>query len=673
MRPWLLWAMLLVTPLLRAEVHERGEFRFSVEPVPAFVKPIDVADGWPATAPGSDDQRWRNWLFDLQVDRSGTVPVRYSDHAYEPLSPELIGEAARIQASFNPAFEELVLHRVQVRRDGAWSSRLDAAKVTLARRETDFERDLSDGAVTALLVLDDVRAGDVVRFSYSIRGSNPVLAGSEHDEAVLAWVDPLLRRHVRVLYPAGTRLDIRKEPALPAATVREAAGKVEAVLDLSGIDRVRDEGGAPVWHNAFPRIQLAPRRSWKDVQAWALPLYPMPDRLPEELEQRVTGWRAIADPQQRLAAVLQVVQSEVRYFGIEMGENSHRPTDPAITWQRRYGDCKDKAYLMSAVLRRLGIEAVPALVSSARGRDIGNAPAAASMFDHVIVMATLADGVYWLDPTLTQQRAAPGQLDLYDFGFALPISDRGTGLVKVVRPATAANSLKVLESYVPLADGKGVMLTVKTDFGGGPAERMRRNLASKGLDEVGRQYSDYYAKRFGKAEVVAPLSVTETADGNALQLIESYRLPQALNAVSGSSLALDVYAESIGSDLGQLPPQSRLAPLALSYPMDFRHEMRLDMPEQWEWLGEPEQEKVEADEFRYSRRMAREGNAVSILHEARILSDHVPAGKLAGHYARIHQVSDGLNRRFLLRPSTALREDSREKRLQDLLRNVLDE
>lgn len=670
---WLLVLTFLLVPAARAEVHHRGEFHFAIEPLPAFVKDIDIDAQWTPGKPGADGGRWRNWLFDLQVDRSEAVRMRYSDHAYEAGSAELVGDAARIEAEFNPTYEELFLHRVMVRRNGVWTSRLDPAKVTLARREEGFERDLSDGTVTALLVLDDVRVGDVVRVSYSIRGSNPVLAGSEHDEAVLAWVDPILRRHVRVLYPAKTKLTIRMPPGQAPPTLREISGKVELSLDLSAIDSVRDDGNSPVWYPAFPRIQVGPKRSWQEVQAWALPLYPKPERLPDDLEKRIADWRLLVDPQQRLAAVLQAVQSDIRYFGVEMGENSHRPSAPGLTWQRRYGDCKDKAYLMSTVLQRLGMEAMPALVSSARGRDVFEAPAAASMFDHVIVMATVGREVFWLDPTLTQQRAVPRQLDVYDFGYALPVTDKPAGLVKVVRPASAGSSVKVLEHYRLMPDGKGALLTVTTDLGGGPAERMRRSLSSKGLVEMGREYSDYYAKRFGSAEVAEPITVSEAPDGNSLTMVENYRLPSALVRASGSSLALDVYAESIGSDLAKVPPQSRLAPLALSFPMSYRHEMRLDLADGWEWMGEPETQKIDTDEFSYSRQITKAGDSLSIMHEARALADHVPASHLGRHYGNIREVNDGLSRRFLLRPSSQLRENSREKRLQDLLRNVMDD
>ena len=137
--------------------HKRGDFKFFVGDAPAFVVPHDVPAQWDPKAPGVDDNVWRNWLIDRQVDRRGGKVVAYSDSVYEPIAQSNVGEAAKYTIEFNPEYQRLVLQRVAIRRDGAWHDRLLPDKVTLARRESDFESDMADGRVTALIVLDDVR------------------------------------------------------------------------------------------------------------------------------------------------------------------------------------------------------------------------------------------------------------------------------------------------------------------------------------------------------------------------------------------------------------------------------------------------------------------------------------------------------------------------------------
>ena len=79
------------------------------------------------------------------------------------------------------------------------------------------------------------------------------------------------------------------------------------------------------------------------------------------------------------------VQEHVRYVAIEVGEGGYVPRDPALVVRRLYGDCKDKAFLLLALLARSGIEALPVLT---RGRNHGKIdPAFPSpiQFNHVIL------------------------------------------------------------------------------------------------------------------------------------------------------------------------------------------------------------------------------------------------------------------------------------------------
>ena len=201
---------LLALPALAAtQVHTRGEFKFAVGPVPDFVMERSVAEQWPQAAGSDATDPWRNWLIDRQVDRRGGRYLAFDDRAFQPLSETLVGEAARFSVDFSPLFQTLTIHRVELRRDGAWLNRLDPAQISLARRESGFEENLSDGDVTALIVLEDVRAGDVVRVSYTVDGSNPILDGQITSHFLMAWTNPMLERSGRVLFDPGTRVAVK--------------------------------------------------------------------------------------------------------------------------------------------------------------------------------------------------------------------------------------------------------------------------------------------------------------------------------------------------------------------------------------------------------------------------------------------------------------------------------
>src|SRR3546814_13646976 len=72
----------------------------------------------------------------------------------------------------------------------------------------------------------------------------------------------------------------------------------------------------------------------------------------------------------RVTEVTRYIQDNIRYVGEEMGEGSYVPRRPALVLERGYGDCKDKSLLLAVALRRVGIDAVPALVSTSPGFDL---------------------------------------------------------------------------------------------------------------------------------------------------------------------------------------------------------------------------------------------------------------------------------------------------------------
>src|SRR6185436_19406443 len=125
---------------------------------------------------------------------------------------------------------------------------------------------------------------------------------------------------------------------------------------------IAEEDDVPSWYDDFPWVQLCECATWKDVATWAMPLYPTNSILPPPLSEKLAEWRAIPNLEERLRAALQFVQDEIRYLGFENGTQSHRPAEPATVFERRFGDCKDKAYLFCAICRDLGFDASPALV-----------------------------------------------------------------------------------------------------------------------------------------------------------------------------------------------------------------------------------------------------------------------------------------------------------------------
>lgn len=66
-------------------------------------------------------------------------------------------------------------------------------------------------------------------------------------------------------------------------------------------------------------------------------------------------------------AIADFVQQKIRYFVIEMGVGGYQPHPAGEIFKGRYGDCKDKATLLSAMLSSVGIHSALLMVDTERG------------------------------------------------------------------------------------------------------------------------------------------------------------------------------------------------------------------------------------------------------------------------------------------------------------------
>ena len=66
-------------------------------------------------------------------------------------------------------------------------------------------------------------------------------------------------------------------------------------------------------------------------------------------------------------AIAEFTQKQIRYFVIEMGIGGYQPHTAAEIFRGKYGDCKDKATLLSAMLSTVGVHSALLMVHTERG------------------------------------------------------------------------------------------------------------------------------------------------------------------------------------------------------------------------------------------------------------------------------------------------------------------
>ncbi|ASV39607.1 cysteine protease [Pseudomonas sp. NS1(2017)] len=129
--------------------------------------------------------------------------------------------------------------------------------------------------------------------------------------------------------------------------------------------------------------------------------------LPSQSAAAVVAVRGLA-PAEQVAALMQHINDHYRYLGNwRATERGYVPFNLAEIEQHGYGDCKDLAILLTALLKASGIKAETAWVS--RGDVVESLLIPGTQApNHAIVRAEVDGQVWWLDPT--NPVFAPGQV-----------------------------------------------------------------------------------------------------------------------------------------------------------------------------------------------------------------------------------------------------------------------
>ena len=639
----LLWAVLGSPGLAVAQqaVPARG---LSFAPAPAWVDPQAVP--LDATAPAEGLSQGQHYLLsDEQVRVNGATLTDYHHVATKAVNERGVEEVANVQIRFDPSYQTLTVHRIEVRRGGKVVSRVQSGAIKLLQRETSLESLIFDGRLTAHVALQDVRVGDVVETVYSLQGRNPVFGEHQFGSFDFEWGVPVAYRHARLLCPQGRPLHWKLHNGAQPARVTEVDGQLDHRWQQRDVPARIVDSGSPGWWDPYAWIEWGEFEDWAAVARWALPLYRLPEGANPAVDREAARIAAqTTDPEQRLLAALRFVQGQVRYLGIELGANSHAPHAPELVLQRRFGDCKDKTLLSIALLRRLGIPARAALVHTSLRQAVADRLPTPWAFNHVLVQADLDGRKVWLDPTRTPQ-AGKG-LDQWvqaEFGRALLVDPSTRDLVPMAGLQARALQ-RELHAVVDASAGfdQPATLTITTVARGESAEELRDALATTARNDLQKQYLDFYTASYPGLAVDQPYTVRDDRDANTVELVEHYRMPSYWKRDDKRSRWNgELEVPDLMEWLRRPQAVNRQGPLALRHPVDFTLVSEFRLPGQWNL--KPDHLVVDDPAFELQRDESWKGNVLTLTDHYRTRANHVAAADMPRYVAQLEKARTGVN------------------------------
>jgi TPR repeat protein len=616
-----------------------GADRFSKVPVPSWVTQVAV----PSATVSSEPNTIR--LADTQFRWDGTGQAYYSHHVVQANTTAGIAQLGQIAIPFNPAYQTFQLHQLSVIRNGLAINKLDTANVRFLERELGLEQSMYTGEVTVSILIDDVRVGDALEYSFSVLGANPVYQGVIWEDAMWEATTPVQYRRVSIQAKANHAVRYQfigasKIAAQVKPTESVHDGLKEWVLEQRDIPPFRVEPAYPAGYQPVTWLQISEYANWNSVAAWAMQLFETPPPTSNEYKSLVVRLKAISDPARRATEALAYVQNEIRYTSVSFGENSHRPATPDEVIARRYGDCKDKSLLLASLYRAVGLDAKLVLVSLAYHSGFGDWLASPAVFDHVIVKLDLKHETYWLDPTAIQKPRNIVTLGRLHDGRDVLVVDRKTD--RLTQIARGKPELHVVEERVHLNDLNGPATLERTlVYSGSLAEGLRLYFSKTAPEQINKGYLDDTQRIYSDAEWAGDPVTEDNPDANTITLKAKFALPRYTERTD-NGWVLRFKPVYIAHFLTLPNATRRVGPYAIAYPVkvSFLHEVEL--PANASITAKDWQASIGTAYFKVEETQKRNGRIVSAEYSLESFAREVPGPDMDHFVADIRKAQTDL-------------------------------
>lgn len=554
------------------------EFKYQIGPAPSFVvrsNNVHAAE----TTPSRESGDALIVLYNRQISLLGNVPEEYAHIAIKPLTSSALKDVSQTIITFNPAYQKLILHSIQILRDGKVIDLTHSVKLDLLRRENSLEKNLYEGNVTAVGVLPDTRVNDVIDLKYTVVGANPIFGKRYAEIFSMTRGYQVARYRLNLITPESRPVTVQPPPGVEVKTRREN-GRILYAVEKEQLKRIPLEDRTPNWYQPFQIIQISEYQDWAGVAAWANDLFKVDQALSPEIQAQIRRWKDANLPKDQLVVeVLRWVQSEIRYFGIELGVNSHLPAPPNLTLERKFGDCKDKSLLLSTLLKALGIEAEPVLASLGLRRNVENMTPSPAVFDHAIVRVLIDGKQYWLDPTMLPQYGKIDKLSATDFGGVLVLNQSSQPLQSATYPPNFENLLQKTDYFKVVSLAQPVLLTsqIKVDFNW--AEGVRAAFAKQNKSEFNKNFQGEVLRYYPQAIALGDVEYADDQVNNQVTITSKFSIEDFFKYEPGRLTGL-FYATELLATAASPSVLQRIAPYALPERSRLLETIEFEFPEQ---------------------------------------------------------------------------------------------
>lgn len=340
--------------------------------------------------------------------------------------------------------------------------------------------------------LPPLSVGDVIDLEWRVDDVRQTFFGNYFGFNETFTSDPSVPVHeseIVILSPDEFPLQFHTRGDVTESTVSESEGGVTRRTWIKrAIRPITPERFMPPVEESLAAVQASSYESWEAFGAWWWNLIEEEIQVSPEMASKVAELTEGKDSRlEKLRAIYDFVVTDIRYNAWEFGVHGYQPYEAPVIFSRGFGDCKDKAILLRALLSEVDIESWPVLIRAEQRRlEEDQSLALVEHFNHCIAYIPQQDDLpeMFLDGTA---RHHPLEV--------LPVMDNGADVLvvqaqgveqKTIPFASADKNHVHSEITIDVQESRGARVKLKRSSKGrfDPADRGRFTGSQEQRTEV---------------------------------------------------------------------------------------------------------------------------------------------------------------------------------------------
>jgi len=537
--------------------------RLSFSPAPSWVCPCAFRPDFKAKQPGHQT----HLLVDKQFHAEKRQTFVHAAVRLETL--QAVHRHSQWRLDFEAQSQSVAIHSITTHRGNQRIEHAQLEKFHIVHREAGADH-LDIEGIAAVTLLEDVRPGDILEWSYTLHDESLLLAEDAACMFTTPPATPIGRFHFAARFQQTRPMKWKSssDDLIPTETLDKT--EITWIWNRDNHPGTWAEENTPDWFIDYPWVQISDCPDWETVStALAASWKDDSDDSPlAQLAQKIA--RDHNSVHLQIERALEFVQDEFRAIPSDSASMLQGPVSPALVERRRFGESKDLAFLLARLLQHLQVTARPILVNTAWRKSLSTL-LPMPLFDHAIVEYQVRGETRWVDPTSKRQGGGSLNRIIRDYGVGLPVSP-SSRLVAAPDSAAQTSLYELKELLLLDTSGAPSWLSITITARGSHAEMLRREFEADGHDVIARKRLQQCAARFNTAKRIGSLEYRDDRAANVFVLAEGFEISDFM--VSDSKPGL--YKVSVPNDflfdaLKMPDPETRRTPFALPYPCNISH------------------------------------------------------------------------------------------------------